>query len=116
MHGAAVLATVAALIVHHPTSVNCHAPDGGWQDAVGWTIWEPDATVYLKFCQDTLERRRWAVDVFAHELLHVKHPYWTERRVERLEHMFGGIVGRVLLEVEAYAAMREENRCIRQSA
>lgn len=102
MTAAAILTAVATLAVGQHTPVYCHAPaaDPTWGDVVGWTFYDP-TRIYLRDCAGTVQRHRDDVDTFAHELLHAKHPFWTHRRIRRLEHRFGATVDELIERVEA---------------
>lgn len=89
---ALLLSVVAALLVGHPTPVYCHHPPGvPWGNAVGITTWEPPE-IFLRDCPGTRNLVRFPVEVFAHELIHVEHPRWPERRVLRWDSWYGRVV------------------------
>ena len=80
---APLLTLVASLLVGHAVPVHCHHPPGEpWGDAVGITTYWP-AEVWLKDCAGARRLESWPLEVYAHELIHVEHPGWAERRVRR---------------------------------
>lgn len=88
-HLAALLTTVATLLVGHQTPVYCHSPGyQPWGDAAGWTVYgfpgQP-SKVYLRYCGGTAKLVRIDGDIFAHELIHVEHPNWRHPKVYALE-------------------------------
>jgi hypothetical protein len=92
---AALLTTVASLLVGHHVPVACQHPPGiPWTDNVyGYTVWEGrQASIYLRSCRRTRLRVRWAVTVFSHELIHVEHPDWSHPRVYRWADWYGRTV------------------------
>ncbi len=48
------------------------------------TTWSPPE-VWLRYCRCVLRLRPFCVFVFAHELIHVEHPWWPEARVRRFD-------------------------------
>jgi hypothetical protein len=62
---------------------------------VGITRYLP-SRIYIRDCRGVLRRKRFAVDTLGHEILHVLHPAWSERRVVDNEHSEGAFVLRFL--------------------
>jgi len=88
-----VLTIVASLLIGHFTPVYCHAPEGmNWRTASGYTLFWPEPRIYVQRCNLVLQLNRTWVDVYAHEILHVEHPTWSEHRVAGHEHQYGAVV------------------------
>jgi hypothetical protein len=94
---AALLTTVASLLVRRPVPVVCHHPPGEvWPERVlGETTWPRGrAHVYLRgrICARARRLEGLGVLVFAHELIHVEHLDWPERRVQRWDDWYARTV------------------------
>jgi hypothetical protein len=101
---AALLTTVATLIVSHPTPVYCHAPPGNpWTGNIdGWTYYQPPR-IYLRYCGKIVRLNSDYGQTLAHELIHVEHPNWAHPRVYRLERWYWRRVVRRVLRREEHA-------------
>jgi hypothetical protein len=90
---AAVLTTVASLLVHHHIPVHCKLPVGSeWPRYVdGMTFYDPDE-IYLRYCPLTRRQRSYSVIVFAHELIHIEHPHWPHWKVYKWDDWYARVV------------------------
>jgi hypothetical protein len=93
--------SIATDLADENVAVYCHAPDSNpnWDGVVGWTFYEPNR-IFLRYCKGTARLVREDVDTLAHEILHVKHPFWSEGHVRQEEHAFGAIVLKALEKAE----------------
>lgn len=100
----ALLTMTASLVAQTQVRVDCGPPHdwGVWKDGfVGMTfINDPDTHIHLRYCKATVRLERAAVDTFAHELLHVEHQDWPEKRVYATEHQYGKFVLRMIAREE----------------
>lgn len=82
MTWAAILTTVASLLVGHHTPVHCSPPPGVvWTDGIdGYAMWPPNR-IYLRDCRGTIQLRRERTVAFAHELIHLEHHWWPHWKV-----------------------------------
>lgn len=93
-----LLTTVASILIGLHTPVGCKHPPGiPWTGRVaGYTVWRDAdrdrSSIYLRYCGRTARGERPYVDVFAHEILHAKHPRWDHARIYRAQHGYGSVV------------------------
>lgn len=109
----ALLLTVAAVALSgQQVQVRCQLPpdETSWGRVVGWTYYGNPDTIYLRYCGRTVRLKRPAIDTFAHELLHVEHPPWSEARVSASEHRYGAIVLLALACVEVREVLKRLGR------
>jgi len=92
------LTLVATLLVGIHVSVYCYAPLGyDWKTSDAYTILYPHGPkIYLQHCRRVVAKDPYWVVVFGHEILHAKHPSWSERRVLRNQQRYSRIVLRAL--------------------
>ena len=92
------LATIASVLAGHHVSVYCNHPPGTpWTGSVyGYAVWMMGTTrydkIYLRNCRATRLGKRQSVDIFAHEILHIKHKSWPHWRIYAVEHSYGAVV------------------------
>lgn len=92
------LTAVASFLTGHHVPVYCgHPPGVPWTDRIqGYAVWTTDGNrndrIYLRNCIATKRGRRFYVDVFAHEILHIEHKNWPHSRIYAHEHSYGSVV------------------------
>lgn len=55
------------------------------------TFWTP-VKVWLRYCSCVRQLDPYCVFVFAHELIHVEHPGWSEQEVYRWDNWYAAAV------------------------
>jgi hypothetical protein len=98
-YAAAVLTAVAShFYPYAPVPVVCHMPPGTPPQIVGLSRMGSEPKIWLRFCIRTMllerskDQNNSPVDWFAHEILHERHPFWSEAEVNAHEHAFGAEV------------------------
>lgn len=88
-----LLTLVASALIGFHTPVHCTAmPGHPWHDNVwGMAAWPPDR-IYLRHCRWTIQERRPAVVIFAHEILHVEHHDWPHPKIYAQSQIYSGTV------------------------
>jgi hypothetical protein len=99
---AAVLTLAASLLANHPVTVACsHPPWVPWTDGVyGYAGYRPDR-IWLRDCRRTITFDRTYTSIFAHEIIHIEHPYWPHPKVYALEDWYAPIVERAIRKARA---------------
>lgn len=89
-----LLIMVASTLAGQPVAVTC----GTQPLAYHWQLPGPEGAalpdpprsrIWLEHCDLVLRRDPLAVTCFAHEILHILHPWWRERRVHRWDDWYG---------------------------
>ena len=90
---AAVLTTVASLLVNHHVTVHCKLPIGSqWPLYVEGMAYDYSNEFYLSYCPLTRRQRSDSMLVFAHELIHIEHPRWPHWKVYKWDDWYARIV------------------------
>jgi hypothetical protein len=87
------LTLVASLLVGHHVGVHCKLPAGrAWPYRVDGIAISDTQEIYLRRCRSTHALEPYAVKVFAHELIHIEHPFWPHWKVYRWDDWYGRVV------------------------
>jgi hypothetical protein len=99
---AGVMLTSQSVVVH------CvHPPNVPWEDGyVGYSSWPPPE-VWLRNCYDTIRLVHGYVSTLGHELLHIQHHNWSERRVINAEANYEPAVRRAIIRAKAIIYLRD---------
>ena len=95
-----VLVAVASLLAHQPVQVSCGPlPPNVGSRALGAAQPAPDPHIWLRpwVCRGAYHLEPYATLVYAHEIIHVQHPAWSEARVHYWDGWYArNVVRRVL--------------------
>jgi hypothetical protein len=102
------LTLAGVMITHQPVVVHCvHPPNVPWVDGyVGYASWPPPE-IWLRNCYDTIRLVFGFLSTFSHELLHIEHPNWSEKRVYATEASRVSVVKLAIIRAKLIIKLRD---------